>query len=107
MIPPKNVTAAAEKLTRDLIDAGKIIEGGWVGFQLMVFPDGVSQIQQDEMRKAFFAGAAHLMASIMNVLDPEDEPTERDLRRMSLIHKELDDFQKKFALNCVPTEGNA
>ena len=47
-------------------------------------------------QKAFFAGAHHLFTSIMNVLDPgpDTEPTERDLRRMSQIHAELERYER-------------
>lgn len=85
-----------KKLTASLVDAGKIIEGGWVGFSLAVLPEGVSQTQVDEMRKAFFAGAHHLFSSIMSVLDPGHEPTARDLRRMDQIYEELQAFKKDF-----------
>ena len=47
------------------------------------------------MRKSFFMGAEHVWASIMGILDPGAEPTEKDMRRMSLIHDELEAFRKE------------
>jgi len=44
------------------------------------------------MRMAFFAGAQHLFASLMTVLEAGDDPTNNDMRRVDLIAKELDDF---------------
>ena len=78
-----------EDVTAQLNDAGKIIEGGWQCFRLAVIPPHASAIQVSEMRKAFFAGAQHLFASILCILEPGAEPTEKDLQRMTLIHEEL------------------
>ena len=43
----------------------------------------------------------------MAVLDSDREPTESDLRRMSLIHSELEAFGKDFELRHLPTKGKA
>ena len=88
----KAIRELAKKITQELSDQGKIIQGGWRGYELVILPEQAGPIQREEMRKAFFAGAQHLWASIMVFLDEGSEPTEKDLRRMSLIHKELDDF---------------
>lgn len=105
-INPK-LRAAAEQLTRELFDKGKIIEGGWQGLRLMAVPPDAPDIQLREMRMAFFAGAHHLMQSIMNVLEPGNEITETDLNRMAMIQKELDEFEKTFIVEQVPTKGRA
>lgn len=103
-----SIQQVAQELSEDLADAGKIIEGGFVGFKMMVIPDFVPQVQINEMRMAFFAGAQHLFSSIMAVMDRGDEtPTEKDMLRISLIHYELENFRKDFELNHVPTDGNA
>lgn len=60
--------------------------------KLTVLPPNCSEVQITEMRKAFFAGAQHLFASLMGILEPGSEPTEKDLNRMSLIDTELRDF---------------
>lgn len=97
---------AAALLTEKLVDQGKIIEGGWVGLKAAwLHPDAPPE-QVDEMRKAFFAGAQHLYASIMTVLDSGEEPTDRDMRRLANIATELDDFGKTVAFE-LPTEGSA
>lgn len=106
-ISKEQVRAIADQLTKSLADEGKIIEGGWQGFRMIVMPKEAPQIQNDEMRKAFYAGAVHLFASIMNILDPGSEPTERDLRRMDQIHQELEAFQKGFELQYGPVDGAA
>ena len=79
-----------ENLTKDLTDKGLLIEAGFAALRHMAIAKDASAEQVDEMRGAFFAGAQHLFASIMSILDPGDEePTENDLRRMSLITDEL------------------
>jgi len=88
-----NIKEKALELSKQLIDRGKIIEGGWLGFRLAVLPDNASPVQVNEMHKAFFAGSLHLFSSIMSILDPGAEPTEKDLQRMDLIHRELMEFE--------------
>lgn len=84
--------ALIERWTRQLTDKGRLIEAGWQSMRLMVLPPNAPEVQIVEMRKAFFAGAQHLFASIMAVLDEDREPTPADLRRVDLIHKELEAF---------------
>jgi len=96
-----------QRLERELIDKGKIIEAGWIGLRLAAVPDNASAMQLEEMRNAFFAGAQHLFASIMSAMDPGEEPTEDDMRRMGCIQDELDDFIEKFELKHFPAKGCA
>ena len=72
-----------------LADQGKLIEAGWFSLMAIAIPADAPPVQVKEMRKAFMAGAQHLFASILSIMDPEDEPTEADLRRMDLINAEL------------------
>lgn len=99
--------AHLERLTRELTDSGKLIECGWVGMRLACDLIDAPQDQLREMRMAFFAGAQHLFGSIMTVLDPGEEPTDKDLKRMDLIHTELQAFIKDFELQHTPTKGTA
>ena len=98
--------AHLERVTRDLIDSGKFIEAGWVSMRIACDLVDAPADQLREMRMAFFAGAQHLFGSILSVLEPGDEPTEKDLKRMDLIHTELQDFIKDFELRHVPTKGS-
>ncbi len=102
----KKLEKVARKLTEDLADNGKIIEGGWLGYKSMVLPPSAGEIQSKETRMAFYAGAAHLYASILCVLEPGNEPSARDLDRMQLIHIELENFNQEMALQS-PTKGQA
>lgn len=85
----------AAELTRRATDQGKLIEIGWIAMQSHVISKEASKVQVEEMRKAFFMGAEHLYASIMNVMSDDHEPTEQDMRRMQLIHDELEAFRKE------------
>lgn len=87
---------AMTQLHRALLEAGKLIEAGWVGLRLAAIPADAPAVQLDEMRNAFFAGANHLFASIMVVLDPGAEPTDADLERFTMISAELDAFLVDF-----------
>lgn len=85
----------AAELAKVATDKGQIVELGWISMLRYVVPKDASDTQVGEMRKAFFCGAEHLFASIMSILDPGAEPTEKDLDRMSLIHTELEAFRKE------------
>jgi hypothetical protein len=96
-----------ERMHDELADSGKLIEAGWVGMRLACDLVNAPADQLREMRMAFFAGAQHLFGSIMTVLEPGDEPTATDLRRLDLIDKELKAFIADFSAKHIPTKGNA
>ncbi len=93
-------------LTKELTDRGKLIEAGWVSLQLMAIPADAPQEQLTEMRMAFFAGAQHLFASIVGILEPGEEPTDNDMNRLTLINEELDKFVEEVKRK-LPTQGTA
>jgi hypothetical protein len=82
-----------QELTKKLADEGRLIELGWVGLLRAAIPADAPDVQIREMRMAFMAGAQHLFASIMNMLDGEVEPSVDDMRRLDLIHRELETFR--------------
>jgi len=94
-------------ISKRLTDQGKIIEAGWIGLRFMSIPLDAPDIQVEEMRNSFFAGAQHLFTSIMTILDPGTEPTDKDLERMGLIDKELKNFIKIFSAKNIKTQGTA
>lgn len=96
-----------ERLSRDLVDQGKLIEAGWVGLRLAAIPLDAPAVQLNEMRMAFFAGAQHLFSSIMTILEPGEEPTDNDMSRLDQIDAELKRFIADFELKNIPTEGSA
>jgi hypothetical protein len=99
--------AHLEHLTRKLADEGKLIEAGWVAMRLQAIPLNAPAGQLHEMRLAFMAGAQHLFASMMGMLDPEPTETPDDMRRMDLIHQELDAFRRELELWVAKAKGKA
>ena len=99
--------AYLERLSRDLTDKGKLIEAGWISLRIACELEDAPKIQLEEMRNAFFAGAQHLFSSIMTILDPGADPTDKDLERMDLIDKELRAFINDFTIRNIPTGGSA
>ncbi len=96
-----------QRLHDELADSGKLIEAGWIGMRMACSLENAPTDQMREMRMAFFAGAQHLFGSIMTILEPGDDPTKNDLRRMDLIDAELKAFIADFAAKNIPTRGNA
>lgn len=97
--------AAIDGLMKKLTDEGKLIEAGWMAMRISTLPPETPDYQVDDMRAAFFAGAQHLFASIMGVLDDGQEPTKADLRRMDLIANELQTFIEDYKLRHLDAEG--
>lgn len=85
--------AMAQRLT----DEGKLIEVGWQAMCMFVIPANAPAVQVSEMRKAFFLGAQHVFASMMAMLEPGDDATELDFKRMDAIHNELEAFRMEVA----------
>lgn len=84
-----------DEVTKKLIDDGRLIEAGWRSLRIVAIPQNASDTQIREMRKAFFAGAQHLYASIMGFLEEGKEPTDTDMRRMENLDRELKRFVKE------------
>lgn len=107
------VQLAAERLSHKLADEGLLIKAGFIGYMAACFPDAEHQpgpLQAQALQDAFMAGSVHLFASIMVVLDPGDEPTERDFQRLDLINKELNEYREMLEHRVAvraKTEGNA
>lgn len=99
--------AFLQRLERELVDKGSLIEAGFVGLRLAAIPLDASAVQIEEMRNAFFAGAQHLFSSIMTILEPGTEPTAKDLERMDLIDRELKKFINDFTLRHTKVGGSA
>ena len=88
------IDEAVALITKEFVEQGKLVEAGWAALRLQAMSPEASPQQVEQMRLAYFAGAQHLYASIMTMLDAGEEPTSDDLRRMQLIETELDGFSK-------------
>ena len=81
-----------DAIIRELVDRGLIIEAGFLSLRLLAMPEDGPVLQVREMRKAFFAGAQHVFASVFAVLGPGEEATDAELKRLDLINAELERF---------------
>lgn len=90
----EQIHAVASAITGYAVDDGHLIALGFASMIQAMCPEwkNMPEAQRDDLRAAFFGGAQHLWGSIMNILDPGTELTARDLRRMELIHHELEAF---------------
>jgi hypothetical protein len=101
------IEQAASDLTKELTDKGKLIEAGFAAFAHYVVPKDAPPVQLREMQLAYMAGAEHVWSSVMNMLDPGEEPTEADMRRMDLIQREIDEWRGKLSERVDPAQGRA
>jgi hypothetical protein len=91
-VPPEFIAAVEKKL----IDEGLLIEAGWQGLRLAAIPPDAPDIQLEEMRNAFFAGAQHLYVTLLRVMEDGEDATATDLARMGKIDDELQRFHGEF-----------
>ena len=70
------------------------VEGLWVGYERQVMPPDAGKIQRQETKRAFFAGVAAVLGYLQVMFDDDREPTEADLKVMSEVHAELEQFTK-------------
>ena len=98
--------AFLERLTKQLANDGKLIEAGWVALRIQCIPHNAPAIQLQEMRMAYMAGAQHLFSSMIGMLDADAEPTDADIHRMDLIHRELEAFRSELELWTAQTKGS-
>ena len=81
---------AFAKISKKLADDGKIIAAGLMLMRQDLAAKGHSDEIMAIASNAYMGGAQHLFACLMDSLDPDREPTEADLNRMSLIAAELE-----------------
>src|SRR6516162_530034 len=98
---------AVVEITKELTDKGKLIQAGFTLYTHYVIPKDASSTQVAECLFAYMAGAEHLFDSIMNIMEPGEEPTEADMRRMDLIHNKIEEWRAKLWERTQPTQGRA
>lgn len=90
------VEQAATELQHKLADEGLLIRAGFVAYLTHIFPpDGPQPAphQREQLMHAFLSGASHLFTAMIGFLDEGEEPTEKDMKRMDLIGKEMSDHE--------------
>jgi hypothetical protein len=96
-----------EMIARELLNNGKLVNGGWEVFDRFILDPSAPTIQREEMRKAFFAGAQHVYMCLCSGLDPDEEPTADDMKRMELLEAELIEFGESFAAEIASNESKS
>lgn len=91
------IKALVDQLSKAEADRGQLVDIGWRAYRAVMLTkfNSLPADIEEQFRYAYFSGAQHLFASIMAVLDPDREPTERDMERMSKIHDELEGFARE------------
>jgi hypothetical protein len=107
MSTPQDFRAVHDALAKRYADEGRLVEAGFATMCVAILPPDLTQDQVSDMRLAYMAGAQHLFASIMACLDPGSEPTLDDMRRMTLIDKELRAFHAEMKLRLAKVGGSA
>ena len=69
----------------------------WQSFELATGVAVTAPIQRQEMRRAFYGGAAALLDAMMLGFTDDTEPTEADMQYMDSIAKELKKFGEDVA----------
>lgn len=73
----------------------KLIADAWRDFEIDVIPLNAPEVQRVESRRAFYAGAVSMWSGLMSILEPGEEPTEKDLATMDAIKAEIDAYVKE------------
>jgi hypothetical protein len=101
-IDPDAVSLAA----RMLADEGRIIQAGYVAYRSLFVPHDASPRMVTVHRIAFMAGAQHLFSSIMALLEPGDDYTPEDIKRLDSIANELTAFEQELEFLFAKPAGN-
>ena len=86
------------RLTKGLVDSGKLVEAGWMAFRLSVLNSEATDIKVRDARIAYFCGAQHLFSSIISFLEEGADATDNDMDRMSKLAIELESFVKELEI---------
>lgn len=96
-------TAAERDSARTSAENRTLVEEGWLDFASSVMPANAGPAQRADMRNAFFAGALFLLTSLYKVLEPGEESTDADVRRIHAILDELE-LHPKSLVAAAPNE---
>jgi hypothetical protein len=65
------------------------ISAAWREYRTKAIRLDAPAVQATECRRAFYAGAATMLTAILTMLEPGEEPTEKDLANMDALRGEL------------------
>ena len=78
-----------DRITKGMVDKGQLVTLGFVAYLKARDLQDAHPAIIEEHYIAYISGAEHLFMSIMNILDPGEEPTLRDMERMDSIGMEV------------------
>lgn len=87
------IAKVVETITREAAGRGCVIAAGWAAYATQVLPADAGPVQRRETMFAFYAGAQHLWASVMTILEEGSEATDMDMQHMEKISAELERFR--------------
>jgi hypothetical protein len=80
------------------------MQGLWKRYTAEVLPRDAPQVQIDECRQAFYAGAFGLFNGIMHALDPGPDATDADVEFMERIQLEFQQYAIEVGLRAARRE---
>lgn len=102
----KQINDFADTIAKSLVAKGMLIEAGASIYIANIVPADASEVQKQETRSAFFAGAQHVFHTIMRIMDEDREPTPADLQAVTNIDSELTKFAKELQLRMRTPQGS-
>lgn len=69
-----------------------VVLSEWSSYSANVLPEDAGDVQVQETRRAFYAGAASMLRLVTTGLDEGSEATEADLQRLTDIDDEVQAF---------------
>lgn len=85
-----------EKLTKSLADQGLLVTAGWTACANMLTNESTPAKTEEKLRQAYFMGAQHVFASMINMVEEGDEITDKDMRRMEFLQIELQAWEAAY-----------
>ena len=101
------VNELAAEITKRFTDEGQLIAAGWAAFQCLVASKHQHIPAHQQIRLAYLSGAQHLWGSIFANLDPDEEPTEQDMRRMAMVEQEMERIYGELQDFFMPAKGRS
>lgn len=71
------------------------VQEEWNSFAKAALPAECSELQRQEMRRAFYAGVRMLLSKLLHDLTPGDEAEQADLEMLRDMEAELQDFVER------------
>jgi hypothetical protein len=80
-----------------VLKSKKTLAQEYAEFAAGVIPKDAPQVQQVEMRRAFYAGASSMFYLMTGQLDKDKEPTDDDVLYVESLSKEIEQFARNLS----------